>query len=343
LYYQYYPLWKAFLEALGAEVVVSGPTTRRTVAAGSERVVADTCLPVKVYCGHVLSLCNEVDWVLVPAVRSPQLTGTSCAKLAALPDLVRAVIPESPPLLDPEINLDQAALGQADDGSEWSDGLPIRARLALYGAILRVGTWFTLAPKQIRHAAAQGRDAHAAFTALLQQGYTPPQAIARLLGEGALAQCHAGHGGGGAGAEAGTIAVIGHPYNLYDDYVTHRVLDKLRAMGAMVLTPEMLAPTAAAAAGTAPEGDAYWMYEDRVVGAAQQCVEREEVSGLIAVSAFGCAPDSTLLDVVGRTARTAGRAFMSLIVDEHSGEAGLITRLEAFVDMLVRRRRSEGR
>jgi predicted nucleotide-binding protein (sugar kinase/HSP70/actin superfamily) len=32
---------------------------------------------------------------------------------------------------------------------------------------------------------------------------------------------------------------------------------------------------------------------------------------------------------------------MSLVIDEHSGEAGLITRLEAFVDMLARRRRLE--
>ena len=30
---------------------------------------------------------------------------------------------------------------------------------------------------------------------------------------------------------------------------------------------------------------------------------------------------------------------MNLINDEHTGEAGLVTRLEAFVDMLARRRR----
>jgi len=30
---------------------------------------------------------------------------------------------------------------------------------------------------------------------------------------------------------------------------------------------------------------------------------------------------------------------MSLILDEHTGEAGLVTRLEAFVDMLARWKR----
>ena len=33
--------------------------------------------------------------------------------------------------------------------------------------------------------------------------------------------------------------------------------------------------------------------------------------------------------------------FMVLKIDEHTGEAGLDTRIEAFVDMLERRRRDE--
>jgi len=42
---------------------------------------------------------------------------------------------------------------------------------------------------------------------------------------------------------------------------------------------------------------------------------------------------------VQRATREAGRPFMSLILDEHTGEAGLVTRLEAFVDMLARWKR----
>jgi predicted nucleotide-binding protein (sugar kinase/HSP70/actin superfamily) len=33
---------------------------------------------------------------------------------------------------------------------------------------------------------------------------------------------------------------------------------------------------------------------------------------------------------------------MGLIIDEHTGEAGLVTRLEAFVDMLARWKRRKG-
>jgi predicted nucleotide-binding protein (sugar kinase/HSP70/actin superfamily) len=81
----------------------------------------------------------------------------------------------------------------------------------------------------------------------------------------------------------------------------------------------------------------YWSYEDEYVGAAGSLL-RQGVDGLLSVSAFGCAPDSVMSSVLARAARQASVPYMSLILDEHSGPAGLITRLEAFVDMLVRRK-----
>ena len=63
-----------------------------------------------------------------------------------------------------------------------------------------------------------------------------------------------------------------------------------------------------------------------------------DVDGLISVSTFGCAPDSVMLGVLAQAAQRAGRPYMPLVLDEHSGQAGLITRLEAFADMLLRRK-----
>jgi predicted nucleotide-binding protein (sugar kinase/HSP70/actin superfamily) len=48
-----------------------------------------------------------------------------------------------------------------------------------------------------------------------------------------------------------------------------------------------------------------------------------------------------MLEVVAQAARAANVPHISLILDEHSGEAGLVTRLEAFVDMLSRRKERE--
>jgi predicted nucleotide-binding protein (sugar kinase/HSP70/actin superfamily) len=80
----------------------------------------------------------------------------------------------------------------------------------------------------------------------------------------------------------------------------------------------------------------YWTFEDEFVGAAESLMQ-QGVDGIITISAFGCAPDSVMMSVVGEAARRARIPYMSLILDEHTGEAGLVTRLEAFVDMLARR------
>jgi predicted nucleotide-binding protein (sugar kinase/HSP70/actin superfamily) len=37
--------------------------------------------------------------------------------------------------------------------------------------------------------------------------------------------------------------------------------------------------------------------------------------------------------------RIVNKPFIMLTVDEHTGEAGMLTRLEAFVDMIERQRR----
>ena len=61
LYYKYFPMWRAFLDKLGAEVVVSENTNQKLISQGASLVVSDTCLPVKVFIGHVLSLSDKCD------------------------------------------------------------------------------------------------------------------------------------------------------------------------------------------------------------------------------------------------------------------------------------------
>ncbi len=47
-----------------------------------------------------------------------------------------------------------------------------------------------------------------------------------------------------------------------------------------------------------------------------------------------------MIDVIQRAAKALGRVPLAMLtIDEHTGEAGLVTRLEAFVDMVRRRKR----
>ncbi len=316
LYYQYYPMWQAFFQALGAEVVVSPPTARPAVEAGLARMVAETCLPVKVYCGHVRHLRElGVDCVFVPAIRATEPGLFNCSKFLGLPDLIRATVEDCPPLLEIDIDVGQG-------------------RGALRRAIYHLGRPFTWSPLHIRKAALAAWEAHLGYQALMRERkLTPPEAIEGSGGEGHALDSRCLPDTGSL-----VIAVVGHPYCLYDSYINHDLLSRLRRMGVRVITPEM-APAQGLEMGIRRLACfKYWVYEAEVTGAAGYYLEDPSVNGVIAVVVFGCGPDSTMLDVVQRAARRQEKPYMGLVLDEHTGEAGLVTRLEAFVDMITRRR-----
>ncbi|MFC2062937.1 acyl-CoA dehydratase activase-related protein, partial [Chloroflexota bacterium] len=216
LYYQYYPMLQTFFEELGAEVVVSVPTTQAMLTAGSARVVTETCLPVKVFIGHVLSLVERCDYIFIPAVRSVASKVYNCAKFLGLPDLTRAVVPEASPILEIDIDVN---LG----------------RKRLYQAVDVLGRHFTRDKSAVRQAALAAQQAHQDYLGLMTgRGLMPPRAIESISG---IADT-------GPGAphrpDQSTIAVIGHPYLLYDEHINHRLIHRLEQTGSRVVTPEML-------------------------------------------------------------------------------------------------------
>ncbi len=317
LYYQYYPAFKTFFEGLGAEVVVSPPTTQETLVSGSSRVVADTCLPVKVFLGHVLSLTRDCDYIFIPAVRSIKPQVYNCSKFLGLPDMTRAVIPESPPILEIEFDVN-------------------KGKRRLYQAIYQLGHRFALNPFKIRRTAKTAFKAYLDYQKLMcDHKLTPPEAMARISGTPST-ECEAVTS---SQPEIKTvIALIGHPYLLYDEHINYRLIHWLKEAGAMVVTPEMLGAEELEAAISKLVGRAYWTYEDEVVGAGEHYLE-SGVDGIIGIMPFGCGPDSVMMDMVAKqAARLKSTPFMSLTIEEHQASAGIVTRLEAFLDMIHRRK-----
>jgi len=313
LYYQYYPMWKTFFEGLGAEVVVSPPTTQATLAVGSSRVVADTCLPVKVFCGHVLALVDKCDYMFIPALRSVKSKIYNCSKFLGLPDMTRAVIPECPPILDIDIDIN-------------------KGKRRLYQEIYRLGRHLSRNPLRVRKTALAAWQVHREYKELMiNESLTPPQAIARIDGEETPS----------LNPDQPTIALVGHPYLLYDELINHRLIHHLEQAGYRVLAPEMLTAEQMETAITRLTGRPYWTYEEEVVGSGGHYLE-SGVEGVIGVVAFGCGPDSLMMDMVQRQAiRLKTTPFMNLTLEEHTAAAGMVTRLEAFLDMIQRRKRKE--
>ncbi len=319
LYYQYYPMWRTFFEALGAEVVVSPPTTQAMLTAGASRVVAETCLPVKVFLGHVLSLVGKCDGIFIPAIRSVKHKVYNCSKFLGLPDMTKAVIPESPPILDIEIDINQG-------------------KRKLYQAIYQLGRHFTWNPLTVRQASLAAWQAYLNYRQQMsRQGLTPVEAI----GETPKAK-HKIPDESHPDSTRASIALIGHPYLLYDEYINYRLIQRLEQAGNKVVTPEMLTTEHLESAIAQLVGGAYWTYEEEVVGAGGHYLQ-SSADGVIGIMAFGCGPDSLMMEMVRRQAATLrSTPFMCLTLEEHTAEGGLVTRLEAFLDMIHRRKRRAG-
>jgi predicted nucleotide-binding protein (sugar kinase/HSP70/actin superfamily) len=318
LYYQYYPMWRTFFGELGAEVVVSPITTQAMLSEGSSRVVADTCLPVKAFVGHVLSLVGNCDYIFIPAIRSVRRNIYNCSKFLGLPDMTRAVVPESPPILDPDVDIN-------------------KRKRRLYQAIYQVGRLFTWNPHKVRSAAMTAWQAQLSYHQMMSDHkLTPPQALETICNTSEIKPKIEVSPLSPARA---TIAVIGHPYLLYDQFISHRLIHRLEQAHNKVLTPEMVATEELESAVIRVMGSIQWTCEDEVVGAGEHYLS-SGVDGVINVMPFGCGPDSLMMDVVRRRAARLGNTpFMNLVIDEHTSQVGIITRLEAFLDMIYRKKR----
>jgi predicted nucleotide-binding protein (sugar kinase/HSP70/actin superfamily) len=88
MYYKYAQLWETFFHSLGIESIVSPDTNKEIMAAGVNLAVDETCLPSKVFLGHVDWLRDKCDMILVPRISSFGKWGTVCTKHQAIYDVI---------------------------------------------------------------------------------------------------------------------------------------------------------------------------------------------------------------------------------------------------------------
>lgn len=132
------------------------------------------------------------------------------------------------------------------------------------------------------------------------------------------------------------ILVVGHSYNLADAMIGKPVLDFLAAQEVDILLSEDVDHAEARRISTELSPSIQWTYNKELLGAIQ--MYRESVDGIVFLVTFPCGPDSLMADLAQR--RLPGVPVAMLVIDELTGETGLRTRLESFVDILRMRRAS---
>jgi predicted nucleotide-binding protein (sugar kinase/HSP70/actin superfamily) len=82
----------------------------------------------------------------------------------------------------------------------------------------------------------------------------------------------------------------------------------------------------------------YWPNGQKVIAAAQLVAKNEKLHAVY-ISNFRCGPDSFIWHYV--TEELKGKPFLHLEIDEHSADAGMVTRIEAFLDSLAGSEKNE--
>jgi predicted CoA-substrate-specific enzyme activase len=300
--WQLMPLFSRFFQELGFQVVVSGKTTKKTIRQGVESVPAQPCFPVKAAFGHVRELLDaQPDYLFIPCI--PSMTPTSAEqKYHRLCPYVQSFA----------FQVQSAFAGRF-------------GKTKLVSGPLYLGSGQRAMVQSFRKLAAQvGADANRAEAAL-QTALAAQEAFGCDLhekGESILDSL---------GRNERLFVLISRPYNGLDEGMNLRLSQKLEAMGVRWIPMEMLDVASSPLTDKGLHQSVYWSYGQKILRAAE-IIQRDDRLFAIYLTNFSCGPDSFLQSFFTDIMRPKPSLLLEL--DEHSADAGLVTRLEAYFESL---------
>ena len=313
-YYCNYPFYYGFFTALGLNIVLSDKTTSATINEGTKYVVSDTCLPIKVYVGHVINLLNKgCDKIFVPSLQASGYKVNNCSKVRGLPEIIRNVINRPFTIIDPEINKTEG-ISFKDFCLNFAHSFDIYDEEFINSAVKKGWEVYN----KFREGASAGLSFEQALDcAINNKPINKPIEVVRPL----------------------SVVIMAHGYNLFDERVSLRLIKKLDKMGVKAYTALNVSREDALDSIEKLGEIQYWANELELTGTAAYYMLNKKIDGVVALSAFGCGPDSLMVEEIHHHAKELNIPMIHINIDEHTGEAGYVTRIEAFVDMMIRKKR----
>jgi predicted CoA-substrate-specific enzyme activase len=299
-FHETFPFWRAFFTELGWRVVLSDATHKELIRKGVENVVGETCFPIKVSHGHVLNLLEKgVKKLFLPSIVNLKSSHPEIPHSAACPyaQTFPYVVPSSIDFKKAKVEVLQPVL-HFGFGQE-----ALEKELVEFGKSLRRG------PKQVKMALKKAERFQALFyQSLLNRGKEVLDQV---------------------GPNDKVMVIVGRPYNSCDSAVNLEIPRKLKDLGVLAIPMDYL--PLESIAPTEEIREVYWRYGQRILAAGKIIKDDPRLYGIY-ITNFGCGPDS----FIGHFFRdlSKGKPYLQLEIDEHSADAGAITRCEAFLDSL---------
>jgi predicted CoA-substrate-specific enzyme activase len=299
MFFEQFPLWATFFGELGVKVVLSDKTNKRLIHKGLQEVLAEACYPVKVAYGHVANLIEKgVDRIFLPSIIDLEKDCDDVARSYNCP-LIQGI----PFMLRPAFKDKAKIISPAIFMAKEKENLKVEME--------RIGREFGKEKKGIGSAIAAALNAQDEFERIRRER---GQEILRTLTR-----------------DNEAVVVIGKPYNVHDLGLNLNVAKKLRHMGMLAIPFDLL-----------PLGEVelpphysnlVWKNEQNLLRAAIMAKNNPSLNPIM-ITNYGCGPDAFFWKYLEET--MGEDPYLLLEVDEHSGDAGMTTRVEAFLDTLDR-------
>ncbi|HPI69402.1 MAG TPA: acyl-CoA dehydratase activase [Bacteroidales bacterium] len=300
LFYQQFPFWRTFFKELGFRVVISSETDSKLMKKSLDVIVAETCLPVEVMHGHIYDLLEKkVDYVFVPFI-----------------------ITEKADKDDPTYNYNCTYVQTYPFMVKTALSAEERAKLLIpalnfkyFGRVLNKDLsdfmWekFKTPRKKVIDAIMKADRLQTEYERSLE-----------IRGKEVLNNLP---------DDKESVVVLGRPYNTGDPALNMNLVEKLINLDVIPVPTEFLPISGEHI--TDDYRQMYWPNGKSILAAAR-IIGRHKKLHAVYMSNYRCGPDSFLSHFVSE--EMAGKPYLELEIDEHSADAGLITRCEAFLDSM---------
>lgn len=298
--HDYLPFWSTLLWELGFDVVVSPKTNKQIITLGLENVLSEACFPVKVAHGHIKYLVDTgIDAVLLPSFIDTGQAGpggSDCPRGLACPHT------QTIPYVSKAAIKGVRALTPVVDSGRGQQHLvgEVAAALGRYG----------IRKSDVERALPAAAASQERFTKAVKE-----------KGREVLADLAAG------GMRA--VVIVGRAYNAFDPSVNLEIPKKLSTIEVLSLPMDMLPLESVSISRSWP--NMYWRSGQRILKAARLINTTPNLHAIY-IGNFSCGPDSFILKYFKEEMRS--KPFLHIEIDEHSADAGAITRCEAFLDSI---------
>jgi|YelNatPaOPRAMG01_1025707.scaffolds.fasta_scaffold25176_5 predicted nucleotide-binding protein (sugar kinase/HSP70/actin superfamily) len=343
---------EAYLHALGVETVTPPPTSRRTLDIGVQGSPEMICIPCKLLFGNYVEAAERgaTDIVMLGGPGTCRLGYSVAQQARRLQEWGFAVRVHTLDLYHVHRDIFRLTRAFADGRPATELVEPIRFLLALLDLTDALETGVLVARPRERERGAADRAYAAAWeriAALRTREELEEQRddILGLLDAVDLDEDR----------PVLRIGLVGDVYTILTPFLNHNLEVQLGRMGVEVRRwfrytgrvslplPDFLRMDRG---GRARRAGSRYLKRD-VGGFARSTVAEAalmaegEVDGLIHVAPFNCTPETVAQSALVALQRERGVPVLSLSFDEQTGAAGVMTRLEAFVDMLWSARRRQ--